>query len=390
MVDVPGLEGCRLAGKPRKVGAVSVEGMARRCRVAGVFVTARRNLVVCCASMVLILASSGGSSASAAPAGWSRPQAVVGNYRLFRLSCTTSRYCVGLGVAATGSTPETVVWNGKTWGKPFQAPSNSPVALQLLSCGSAGFCVASDGSTAWEWNGRSWSKGVAVIADGHGAPGEQLVGLACSAGGVCVAVDGQRKTFALRSGHWTATGSLAVLPPGASTASESIGAGGISCGSPTSCMIVDGEGFAYHWNGKSWKTPLDVLPPGNGFVSCPTAGWCMAMNAQSYEVAWSASGWGASPTFVDPRSMQLSQHSGRRGVVRWGQGDFGVLALSCGSASLCAAIDDAGYAVTYRSGRWSLPADIGPALDNVDTVTCSGSQACFAVSEGNVASANYS
>ncbi len=53
-------------------------------------------------------------------------------------------------------------------------------------------------------------------------------------------------------------------------------------------------------------------------------------------------------------------------------------------------IDDAGFAVTYHSGRWSLPAGIGPALDNVDTVTCSGSQACFAVTQGNVASANYS
>ena len=372
----------------RKVGTVLVEGLTGRCRVAAAFLNARRSLLVCCALTVLALAACGGSSTSAA-AGWSRPQAVAGNFRLLRLSCTASRYCLAVGNTASG-TPGTVVWNGKTWGRLFQGPSSSPAALKLLSCGSPGFCVASDGSTAWEWNGRSWSKGVLVTPDGHVAPAAQLDGLACSTGFACVAVDGQRETFSLRNGDWTATGSLAALPPAAQTANESIGAGGISCGSPTSCMVVDSEGFAYHWNGKTWQAPLDVLPPGNGFVSCPTAGWCMAMNEHSYEVVWSTNGWGASPTFVDPRSMQLSQRSGGNGVVPWGQGDFGVLALSCGSTSLCAAIDDAGFAVTYHSGRWSLPAGIGPALDNVDTVTCSGSQACFAVTQGNVASANYS
>jgi len=70
--------------------------------------------------------------------------------------------------------------------------------------------------------------------------------------------------------------------------------------------------------------------------------------------------------------------------VPWGQGDFGVLALSCGSASLCAEIDDAGYAVTYRNGRWTSPVDVAAALDNADTVTCTGTLACLAVTGGDV------
>ncbi len=356
-------------------------------RASAGYVKASRGLLVCCAVLVLMAAACGGSSANAAPASWSRPQAVGGSFRLLRLSCTNSRYCLGLGVTAAG-TPETVVWNGKGWGGLIGGPSRSPASLQLLSCGSPSFCVESDGSRVWDWNGREWSRGVPVIAPRYSRTAE-LVGLACSTGDSCMAVDGQRQTFSLRNGHWTTAGRLGALPPAAPAANASVGPGGISCGSPSSCMIVNSEGFAYHWNGKTWQAPLDVLPPGNGLVSCPTAGWCMAMNAHSYEDVWSAKGWGASPSFVDPRSMQLSQRSGGQGAVRWGQGDFGVLALSCGSISLCAALDDAGYTVTYHNTRWSPPTSIAPPLNNTDTITCSGSIACLAIASGKATIATY-
>lgn len=359
-------------------------------RVFAAYLKARRDLFVCCAALALLAAACGGSSASAAAPGWSRPQAVAANFRLLRLSCTASRYCLGVGGTSSGS-PRTVIWNGEGWGTLLEGPSVSLASLQLLSCGSPGFCVASDGTASWEWNGRSWSRGVRVISNGDSrkAPTARLVGLACSAERACMAVDDQHRTFSLRNGRWTTVGRLAALPSTAASVNESIGAGGISCGSPSSCMIVDSQGFAYHWDGKSWQAPLDVLPPGNSFISCPTARWCMAMDAHSYEDVWSSKRWGSSPSFVDPRSMQLSQRSGEQGVVAWGQGDFGVLALSCGSTSLCAAIDDAGYTVTYHDTRWSPPIDVAPPLDNTDTITCSASFACLAVAGGKATVATY-
>ncbi len=348
--------------------------------------TRRRLLLACLSGLVLVAACCGGSSAGRGSAGWSTPGAVARGFVVSRLSCAAGGYCVGVGVSASGVVG-TVVWDGKSWSRPVGGPSGGPAGLRLLSCGSPGLCVVSDGSTSQVWNGRSWGPSVTVTGNGDrgAAPGAQLAGLACSAGDFCMAVDDQRSTLLFQHGRWVAAGRLGPLPAGAATAGGSVDAGGVSCGSASSCMVVDSEGFAYHWNGRSWQAPLDVLPPGNAFVSCPTAAWCMAIDAHSYEDVWDSKGWGSSLSFVDPQSMRLSQRPGEAGPVPWGQGDFGVLALSCGSASLCAAIDDAGYTVTYRDGRWTPPVDVAPALDNTDTVTCTGTLACLAVADGKVA-----
>lgn len=190
--------------------------------------------------------------------------------------------------------------------------------------------------------------------------------------------------FIFETGRWTKTLSLPALPTSASPPDQALGPQSVSCPTDTSCTAVDGNGFAYHWNGQKWDAPVDALPPGNEHVSCPEPQWCMFMNAQSYEAVWDGHKWSGPPVFVDPRSMEISQPSGETSPVSWGQADYGVLDLSCGSRSLCIAVDDAGYAVAYNGKTWSTPGKMAEELDNLETVTCGGSLVCMAVNDGKV------
>jgi hypothetical protein len=79
--------------------------------------------------------------------------------------------------------------------------------------------------------------------------------------------------------------------------------------------------------------------------------------------------------------MAISQRASTT-PVSWGQGDFGLLSVSCAGRTFCVAIDDAGYAVSFNGTSWSPPVPIGPGLDNQDMVTCSAPGFCVATGNG--------
>lgn len=64
------------------------------------------------------------------------------------LSCATIRFC-----AVVDDSGNAFVYNGKTWSAPIQPPSQPgqtyPTAFVSISCPTAAFCVATDGTQAW-------------------------------------------------------------------------------------------------------------------------------------------------------------------------------------------------------------------------------------------------
>src|ERR1700688_2740891 len=59
----------------------------------------------------------------------------------------------------------------------------------------------------------------------------------------------------------------------------------------------------------------------------------------------------------------------------------GLTAVSCASASFCAAIDGpAGTVVMYNGTTWSMPLSIDPAMDTA-SVSCPSAQFCVALDQ---------
>jgi hypothetical protein len=153
-------------------------------------------------------------------------------------------------------------------------------------------------------------------------------------------------------------------------------------------MVADSDGFALQWNGTSWLTPEDVVPSSAHSVSCPTPSWCLVMDQTSYAAIWNGHGW-SGPEFTDPEAMALTQHSssitGQASTtpVSWGQGDPGLVSVSCAIRTFCVAIDYFGYAVTFNGKTWSSPALIGPAQEE-DRITCAVPRFCVVTFNGQV------
>ncbi len=229
----------------------------------------------------------------------------------------------------------------------------------------------------YSWNGVRWSP--ATVLEGAARGG--LTSVWCPSSSFCMAVDTGGDDLTFDGATWSSSTHFD------STTLRSDQAGGgpssVSCPSARSCTVVDSDGYALRWNGTSWLTPIDITPAGLGAISCPTVNWCVAVNTNSYTSIWNGRTW-SEPRFVDPQSMTLSQRASTT-PVSWGQGDFGMLSMSCASRTLCVAIDDAGYAVSFDGTSWSTPVRFGPGLNNRDTVTCTAPRFCVITSNGGQA-----
>jgi len=228
-------------------------------------------------------------------------------------------------------------------------------------------------SAAWEWNGHHWSADLPPPGANVGTSAPEVAAVSCAPKRTCMAMNASHQAFLFSNGRWTHILTLPSLPSDSQALGQQVGSPSVSCPTASSCTAIEANGFAFRWNGRQWERPLDALPPGNEYVSCPEAKWCMFMNSQSYEAIWDGDKWSGAPVFVDPQSMEIGQPSGETSPVSWGQADYGLLDLSCPSKSLCVAVDDSGYAVSFNGKTWSTPKQMAEGGDSRETVSCSTS-----------------
>lgn len=345
---------------------MSNRNRARSHLTAGRSATLIATLATLIPLLVLTACSGGGKGTTG---GWSPPAPVAAGFRLTEVSCPSSSFCLGIGALENGS-PAYTVWNGSVWSRPQRA-SHPGLAREILTCASSTFCLATDAFQTWRWDGRSWNIAPSPGAVAHGF--RSTLDMSCAPSTrFCMALTAQgtggAAAYTFDGRNWSGPLALPALPEGASFLGSQPAPDKLSCASASSCMAVDGDGFAFGWDGSRWGAPVDVLPAGNVTVSCPAPRWCMVANRRSYTAIWDGSWRG--PSFVDPEAMKISQPAGETSPVSWGQGDFGVLGLACASPKMCAEIDDAGYAVTFDGFHWSAPSHIAQPSDNLETVGC--------------------
>jgi hypothetical protein len=108
-----------------------------------------------------------------------------------------------------------------------------------------------------------------------------------------------------------------------------------------------------------WSGPITVnnsAPP--TAISCPSASFCAAVGTSGFVETFDGSAW-STPIQPDPNGN-------------------GLTAVSCVSASFCAAVDNLGQAITFNGSAWSAPAAIDTTRNALHAVSCASSSFCVA------------
>lgn len=190
------------------------------------------------------------------------------------VSCTSTKFCVGVGAltsgATTSSSPLLVSWNGTTWSAMTAPTGAASSSAGGVSCVSVRFCMAvgaevtgsgpknvAEKPLILSWNGKQWT---AVPAPRVGRNLDILSGVSCTTPRTCVGVGadgtiGSKRfkvaalTEAFNGSRWS------VVPNPAASQNPSL-LYGLSCAASDRCTAV-GQGAAgmltESWNGKSWS-----------------------------------------------------------------------------------------------------------------------------------------
>jgi len=289
-----------------------------------------------------------------------------------QLSCVTAAFCMKVGGPLILSPSyQAQTWNGTTWGPLLTLPTvtgaTSTPTLTDVSCVTTAFCVAVGGAPfsggtsplIEQWNGTSWS---VVLVNAATTTSAILTGVSCLSVSWCMA--GGIGSPGPITEQWNGSSwTMASLPlPTGATAANPIG---LSCGAPTSCMLVgqmsvsgNNQPLAEFWNGSGWTSTTVPLAAGStGFfmaVSCAGLTFCAAVgtntqggNAINLAETWSGSAWNPSVTPSPATSSNT------------------LYGISCFSATSCAAVGTApnsggtatvSQALTYDGQSWHIVA----------------------------------
>jgi hypothetical protein len=277
-------------------------------------------------------------------AGWhraSRGLPIDLQYQSSALSCTSATFCLLAGEYTTAR------WTGSRWQSSFGGLGGFGSAL---ACASQHLCILIGDNLSGEWRDGVWHQ-----IDPVGPP-VSLPAVSCPDIRECLAT--------IRSG-------VAVHRPSGWSTHYLERSGGelsdVSCTSAAWCMAVDGYGNAVRRADGKWQRPRPI--DGRralSSVSCATRGFCVAVDG------------------ADPYDEYTRPGIGHAVVYRHGRwhapviidAEYGLTDVSCASARMCIAVDDAGNAVRWNGRRWTPPRRVGALLE---AVACPSASNCIAV-----------
>jgi hypothetical protein len=293
------------------------------------------------------------------------------------VACSGPSHCLAVGTYYTSKTQLigsalAESWNGHSWTL-LPSPANVS-AFNAVSCPAAKVCVGAGAGTqgfdgelsiasAW-WNGSSWTP-LTMPSPGNGT--QSLYGISCTSPANCVTVGSGPNAIDDGIGvgpfaeQWTGGPAWSLepvpgpkvvdfAPDGAQDGQYSLSS--ISCTSPARCMAVGGTGgslavsaytsLAVRWNGRDWSVSRTGKVDGLMGVSCDPRGACLVTGTylDSADVTRTlVESWNGS-------RMRLISPNGLKGVMS---------AISCPSASFCAAATGSGVA-SWNGRRWNWSA----------------------------------
>jgi hypothetical protein len=292
------------------------------------------------------------------------------------LSCPTARFCVGVDWYG-GS----VTYNGTGWKLNTSFDPGGAFALMEVSCRSASFCMAVDGGDALTWNGHSWSK-----PDNMDVTGDGVEAVSCGSTTSCMVVDWDGNALHWNGAFWPIT--AVSCPDQTSDATGDCSTTGsyadprtgvpdsVSCPTASFCAAVDGNGNALTLRpGPRGRAQIANIDPIAGIltsVSCPSARFCVAVDTSGYALDWNGTSW-SRPTWSVHSPMDA--------------GGGAVSSVACPSATFCVAVDGNGRALTWNGSSWSAPRAIDAGGGGLTGVSCASAASCVAVDAAGRATA---
>ena len=279
-----------------------------------------------------LLPSSGAVSASLS---WSAPL-LVDSFAggLSAVSCASASFCAAVGATGPGRVGVAVMWNGRSWSRPVAIHHGE---VSHVSCPTAVFCLAGtpDG-TALEWDGRSWSQTAERIRWPN--PNDGITGVSCASARFCVAPDEDGDMRVWNGASWSVE------------FKES--AHSISCPTSSFCMGVDFNGRAIRWNGRTF-TPPQTIDRGEDLaaVSCPSTAFCLALASGDTWLTWDGRRWSAPQRIgtVSPEPPSSNSPINR---------------VSCPTTTLCVAVFSDATEIEWNGTSWTAPQSIDHHLAN--------------------------
>jgi hypothetical protein len=169
---------------------------------------------------------------------------------------------------------------------------------------------------------RNLQRAALVEADPGGGL-ERVAGLSCPSVGVCFAIDAESsEVFRYGHGRWSVSADLNISTPQGGSEPNSLEA--ISCGSRNFCVVLDGFGEAFTYDGKWSSSPqnFDDIEDEGAELSCTASLTCVAVDDSDDVVVDQAGAWSA-PRHLGRSSATLND-------------------VSCAPRSRCVVIDDKG------------------------------------------------
>ena len=301
-----------------------------------------------------ILAAGFPSPAGASTAGWSPGTSIdAGAGGLTSVSCPSASFCV-----AVDGSGNVLTYNGSSWSVPKSIDAGGG-GLTSVSCPSASFCAAVDNDgNVLTYNGTSWSS---QSIDSGG----DLLSVSCPAANFCVTVDSKSEALSQDGNVFTYNGTSWSADPSNPIDNNGDGLDSVSCPTANFCLAVNEYGHGYTYNGSSWSLyggSSNNTDTSGSHVSCASASFCVGIDGSGNVFTYNGTSW-SSPDSIDPTGSGLNS-------------------VSCPSASFCAAVDYNGNVLTYNGSSWSSPDSI--AGYPLYSVSCPTASFCAAVdSDGN-------
>ena len=263
------------------------------------------------------------------------------------ISCASSTFCAAVGG------PEAAIYSAGTWSAPAQLPSSGGIPLQSVSCApGTSFCMATDyEGNAYTYDGSSWSGPAAFDSRTDSEPA-----VSCASQDFCVAVDGgfnfsTGDAYIYDGTSWSAPQEL----------SSSTGLTSVTCPTASYCLATTENGYDYYTlTDGSWSGPQSGIV---GYVaSCWAAGSCGALGSDGDAYLLTSGNWAYHPTGLRP-------------------GGF-TTAVSCPTATFCAATDQTGSVAIYNGSGWKVQTPpITPPGVGLVAISCTSAKFCMAADD---------
>jgi hypothetical protein len=226
-----------------------------------------------------------------------------------------------------------------------------PRSLASVSCSAATTCTAVGGTRAFRWDGKRWRSQQTARPGRNAVGGVALQAVSCPSAGSCLAV-GNNGCESLAE-RWNGSRWAVLRTPDAGYCTKR-GTGapaftGVSCASASACIAVGtiqplnesqiDRPLTERWNGLRWS--MQRTGEVTSALSCPAVGSCTAVGVQPPLVnaeRWNGIRWTAQPLPV-PRTPEL---------------EWSLDAVSCASRTRCIAV---GGLTDTSPEEWPLVAE---------------------------------